>query len=187
MPENRIRDLGVSVEGHNDELLNQHELETLIENRHDFSEAIFLHVSAPSLEARITRQHERVKISDPDRVLWAWGNYFPDKERAVLYVEYPGHQRKYDVNVSDGRVLDNPISPEGLKCYSIILDEERLDGPNEQLRNNGDEEPIAFRKNFATTLIVVEKYDGFERIGVSIVNWDGLRRARSQIRNFKLM
>lgn len=171
------RSCSVSVEGPNNELLEYGKFHELIEARHDLSKAKFLHVTAPSLEARII-PGDGVSYFDYDMSSFVLEC---DNNEGKLAVRYLGFKKPSHINLSDKRLLDTTLPSEGLQCFGIILGGDDI--PNDR----PDEHEVKSFQHEAITLIVVEKDSGFERIGVSCLDSRKVLQKGATIREFKLM
>lgn len=165
----------VRLEGPNNEILEQDELHRLIEARHDFSYAKYLRVTAPCLKARII---SHVTVSN-DEVGWLVYFSSMDNTKRRRALRYSGLKELALMNLSDERLLDADLPYEGLECFAIILDED--DPHNPELYS------AMGAQFYAATLIVVENEDGFERVGVSGVDREELKKIDSSVREFRLM
>lgn len=184
LPEGDISSLSISVEG-TDELMEQGELHKLLEARYDLSEAKVLRVTAPSLEARVVPLTDKLAGYFDSIEKELAGDLDNTKKR--LAVRYKGSKHGAFINLSDVLFCNDSAPSDGFLCFGIILDEDHPDVGRHDLGLSGDRDCSEFTKLHATTLLVVEKDGGFERIGVSHINRRKLRLLGSTVREFRLM
>lgn len=178
LPAHRIRAWSISVDV---------DLDTLLKGGNDLSQIKYLRVTAPCLEATMISMDG---ISE-DCYYWIenymWDADGFDNNEKRLGVRYLGVEEVYFINLTDSSLLKIPLPSGAIRCSAIIMDEDRLDIPDDQLGKDGDPTPTSISRDHATALLVVEKENGFEKVGVSGIDRWALRRVGSVVREFRLI
>lgn len=187
IPAERRRAWSISVERPEDESPDQSDLSTLLEGRNDLSQVKALRVTAPSLEAEIITLNgipeDRYYLAE-NHQSHRWNADGFDNNQKTLGVRYSGIEKVSFINLTDCDLLKLPLSGK-IQCSAITVDEDRLDISMDQLGKDG-KYPVT-RIRHATALLLREKENGFERIGISGIDRHALRRAGSVIREFRLI
>lgn len=181
----RVRAWGISIESLVDESPDQSDVVPLLGRSHDLSQVKFLRATAPSLEAEIILMDGIPE----DQHYWTendiWDADGFDNNEKRLGVRYSGVEEVSFINLTDSSLLKLPLPYGKTRCFAIIADEDRLDIPDDQLGKYGRSgvEP----RLHATVLLVVAKENGFEKVGVSGIDRQALRRTGSVVREFRLV
>lgn len=195
LPTQRIRPWKASVERHKEKPPIQSDLAALLDGRHDLSQIKSLYVTAPYLEVEIIPmdgipqdQHYSAESHHAKRHRWNADGF--DNNERKLGVRYSGVEKVSFINLTDLNWLKSPLPCGKTRCSAIMVDEDRLDIPNDQLGENERSslfQSSLFRRLHSTALIVIEKENGFEKVGVSGVDRHALRQAGSVFREFRLI
>lgn len=181
----RVRAWSISIERPANESTDQSDVVALLEKRHDLSQVKFLRATAPSLEAEIMLMDGIPE----DQQYWTendmWDADEFDNNEKTLGVRYSGVEEVSFINLTDSSLLKLRVPYGNIRCFAIIADEDRLEIPDDQLGKYGSS-GISSRHH-ATALLVVARENGFEKVGVSGIDRQALRRTGSVIREFRLV
>lgn len=185
MSPDMVRAWSISIEGPADKSTDRSDVVPLLQGRHDLSQVKFLRVIAPSLEAEIILMDEIPE----DQVYWGVNDNMRidhlDNNEETLGVGYSGVDKVSFINLTDSSLLKSRVPYGGsIRCFAIIADEDRLDIPDDQLR---EDDIFSGWNKPATALLVVAKENGFEKLGVSCISRKALRRTGSVVREFRLI
>lgn len=193
IPPNRVRAWSISVERLEDVSADQSDLVALLEGRHDLSRVKFLRVTAPFLETEIISmdgipkvQHYLASKHFYPRYGARWSSDGFDNNEKTLGVRYLGVEEVSFINLTDSNLLKLPLPGGKIQCTAIIMDEDRSDPSNYRLGK--ERYPVrSSTRYYATALLLVEKENGFEKVGVSCIDRQTLRRIGSVVGEFTLI
>lgn len=179
MAPDKVREWVISLE-HMDESTDHCDPVALLDGGHDLSQARFLRVSAPSLEAEIIPMEEIPQEQRYWTEQWGYDEEGFDNNEGSLGVRYTGVKDVSFINLIDSNWVQSPFNWGKNQCFAIIVDKSRLDIPSDQLQD--------YRCLLhATALLVIRKEDGwFEKGGTSGIDRQTLRQIGSVIRTFRL-
>lgn len=182
----RVRAWSISIErpaGESTDKIDVAPLLEVLEEGHDLSQVKFLHVTAPYSKAEIIRM-DRIP---EDQRYWTdnqkWDGDGFDNNEEKLGVLYFGVETVSFLNLTDSSLRELPLP---IQCSAIFTDEDHPDIPNDQLGKVGDS-PGYQRRHHATALILIAKKGGFEKVGVSGIDREALRRTSIRSQKFRLM
>lgn len=184
----RLREWSISIQEPHAESNDQVDLVTLLNEGHDLSQVKILQVTAPSLDAQI------IPINGiPCRessCYWTENHMWDDdgfeNNNQTLGVRFPGVEKPSFVNLTDSSWLKSPLPDGHIQCFAIFVDEDHLDIPDDQLGRDGEDSVWTIRDH-ATAILVIEKEEGFEKVGVAGIDRHELRQIGSVVRTFRLI
>lgn len=167
----RLKPWSISIEEHTEESTHRSDLVALLDGSHDLSQVTLLHVTAPSLEADIVPMDGISEENQSSSLVF-------DNNEKLLGVRYPRVEKVSPINLTDSNWLKSPLPSGKIQCFAILMDEGLLETDDDLLKQ--------YVSSLATALIVIRKEDAFEKIGVSDIDRQMLRRAGSVVREFQL-
>lgn len=183
-----LREWSISIEGLQDESNDQSDLVALLNEGHDLSQVKILQVTAPSLNAQIIpvngipcRESSCYWTENP-----MWDSDGFENNNQTLGVRYPGVEKPSFVNLTDSSWLKSRLPDGHTQCIAIIVDEDHLDRPDDQLGFYESQSGWT-TCDHATAILVIEKEEGFEKVGVAGINRQKLRHIGSVVRTFRLI